>query len=313
MSPPDRYDWAELPDLRQTTIDLTALEDLEFVGCGQYDGTDAFLRFIQYFRPSRLKSLAFEDFHHERSYPVEGKEPMLLFVAPFLVNLVLEAIFPYPAENEVLPVFKALESLTIWMRPYWGHKAHVINALNALTSAPNVTTLIFRLVLDGDVKEAQREFDIILRDLPLWRTSESLKSVLARKLPRWRQVEFHFCIPRDSEIHFRRGLRRRMERQLTDELEERGAGIDGFFEFEWVDEEYNPVRYKKPNGKPPWKFRRQSRRRREPDTESSDCESQSSEASLGDSEEYDSDGNVVRRPWTEADEQAYRRGMLADR
>ncbi|KAF8175513.1 hypothetical protein K438DRAFT_1771123 [Mycena galopus ATCC 62051] len=310
--------------VRRTPVDLTALEDLTVIECGQYQGNDAVLRLIQHSQPGRLRSLVVADFLYEQCYPLQGIERLLQFAAPSLTNLVLESTFPYTA-NKVLPAFPALESLTLWIRSYWGRHGmdHVIDALDAFTVAPRLTRLIFRMVLSRSGEEGvQEDFDDILGGLPRWRTSESLKAVLARKLPRCERVEFHMCIPRDSDIHFRRGVRRRMEGELKDELAENGAGIEELLRIEWVDEQYSPVSYNEANGKPPWKFQRSSyypARRGEPETESSDCESEDSEAKDGDSEsddgdseEYDSDGNVVIREWTEAHEHAYRREMLAD-
>ncbi|KAF7346949.1 hypothetical protein MVEN_01447300 [Mycena venus] len=243
-------------------------------------------------RPVRLKLLVVADFLYEQCYPLQGIEQLLQFAAPSLTDLVLESKFPYTA-NQVLPAFPALESLTLWIRSYWGRMDHVIGALDAFTVAPRLTRLIFRLVLSHDGEEGvQGDFDDILGGLPRWRTSGSLKAVLARKAPR--------CESASSFIWT--GWRRT------------GAGIEALVRIEWVDEQYNPVSYSA-NGKPPWKFQRPSyyaARRGEPETESSDCESEDSESDDDDSEEYDSDGNVVIREWTEAHERAYRREMLAD-
>jgi hypothetical protein len=77
------------------------------------------------------------------------------------------------------------------------------------------------VALYDEVDEADtEEFDKILRDLLPWRrrASESMKTVLARKFPSCQKIEFHFCIPRDSDMHFRRGLRRSRERRLRDRV-----------------------------------------------------------------------------------------------
>ena len=95
-----------------------------------------------------------------------------------------------------------------------------------------------------------------------------------------------------------------------DWLEETEAGIAELLSIEWLDEEYNPVTYSKTNGKPPWKIKGRRSWCEEPETEASDCESEKS--NHDDSDEYDSDGNLVIREWTEAHERAYRREMLAE-
>ncbi|KAJ7868747.1 hypothetical protein B0H14DRAFT_3583484 [Mycena olivaceomarginata] len=167
----------------------------------------------------------------------------------------------------------------------------------------------FRVALYDEVDEADtEEFDKILRDLLPWRrpASESMKTVLARKFPSCQKIEFHFCIPRDSDMHFRRGLRRSRERRLRDRLEANGARIPDLLRVEWLDKAYKPVMYSETNGKPPWRW---MNRHPEPETEASDCEYEKSSA---DSEAWDSDGYPVIRVWTEAHERAYRREMLTE-
>jgi hypothetical protein len=65
-----------------------------------------------------------------------------------------------------------------------------------------------------------------------------------------------------------------------------------------LDEAYNAVTYNETNGKPLWKW---LNRYPEPESESSDCESNA-----------DSDGNSVIRAWTEEDLREYRSEMLAE-
>ncbi|KAF8175433.1 hypothetical protein K438DRAFT_1771056 [Mycena galopus ATCC 62051] len=96
-----------------------------------------------------------------------------------------------------------------------------------------------------------------------------------------------------------------MERQMKDELEESGSGLEEFFAGR-VDE-YNPVRNQTMNEKPLPKFQRRCRHLREPETEPSEGDSQSSESSL---DEYDSDGNIVHGAGTEADEREYWRILV---
>ncbi|KAJ6458976.1 hypothetical protein C8R45DRAFT_1031151 [Mycena sanguinolenta] len=188
---------------------------------------------------------------------------------------------------ERLPVFVALQSLTLWIRPD-GNGDHFIAALKV---APNVTTLTFRLVLYNEEGHSDREVfeDILQHHFPLHATeSESMKTFLTRKFPRCKRIGFHFCMLRNSRIHFRRGLRRRMERQLRDRLEDDGTAITQLLHFEWLDEDdYQPVVYNKTNGKPPWKALPPVFMELEADSEYSDS---THEASDGDDSERDRDG-----------------------
>jgi hypothetical protein len=132
-----------------------------------------------------------------------------------------------------LPVFIALQSLTLWIGPHCQAK-HFINSLKV---TPNLITLNFRHVLWQQDEDAanREEFEQLLRELLPWSTpseSESMKTVLTRTFPRCQQIGFHFWMPRDSDIHFRRGLRRRMERRLKDRLEESGADISELLRIE---------------------------------------------------------------------------------
>jgi hypothetical protein len=88
------------------------------------------------------------------------------------------------------------------------------------------------------------------------------------------------------------------------------AGITEFLEVEWLDEKYTPVTYSKTKGKPPWKIQNRAHGYKEPETEASDCESEKS--NHDDSDEYDSDGNIIIREWTEAHERSYIREMMAE-
>ncbi|KAJ6541533.1 hypothetical protein B0H19DRAFT_1173461 [Mycena capillaripes] len=308
----EQFDWEE-ERLQETPFDLTALEDLVVIDCGY--GNDCLPRLMQDSRPRGLKTLSFGNFLVEEPYSALGTEKLLQFSALSLVNLVVDPTFQYTDEREVLdmfarlPVFPALESLTLWTRPQ--SKCKTDSFINGFKGAPVLTTLIFRLVLYKEDDEDDRaDFEQILNDILPWRTAESMKTVLTRKLPRLQRIGFHFCIPGDSDMHFRRGLRRRMEQRLKDRLEKTGADIAELLQIEWLDDECRPVRYNTSNGKPPWKFPLANWRHTEPDTEASDCESEKS--NHDDSDEYNSDGDLVIRVWTEAHERAYRREMLAE-
>ncbi|KAF7361024.1 hypothetical protein MSAN_01132700 [Mycena sanguinolenta] len=304
---------SQSPTLKQAPFDLTALEDLVIIDSSEPAGNTAILRLLQYSQPSQLDTLSFGVFNSEESYSFQSTESLLRFVAPSLVNLVVDASFPYADDRDLvlgmlsrLPAFTALESLTLWAQPF----CNANDFITGIEAAPNLTALIFRMILYNEDEEADREeLEKILVDLLPTRPtgSESMMTTLSRKFPRCQRVEFHFCIPEDSDMHFRRGLRRRMERRVKERVDEIGAGIGDFLKLEWLDEQYNPVRYNQTNGKPPWKLT--ASWWEEPETEAGDCESQKSG---DDSDEYDSDENPVIREWTEAHERAYRREMLAE-
>ncbi|KAJ7746456.1 hypothetical protein DFH07DRAFT_590324 [Mycena maculata] len=295
----------------RTPFDLTALEGLVITDCHYPDGNDYFIGLLEDSRPNGLKSLAFGGFCHDEPCSIHATEKLLRLSAPSLVKLVIDPTFQYTDNRQVLdmfsrlPAFNTLESLTVWLNP----KRQVEHFINELKGAPNLTALAFRIVLyEGSDEDDREEFDKILREALHWPGAESMKTVLLRKFPLCQRIGFHFCIPGDSDMHFRRGLRRRMERRLKERLGQAGADIAEYLEVEWLDEELNPVTYNRTNRKPPWIVAR-SRHFQEPETEASDCESEKSDA---DSEEWDSDGNIVIREWTAEHERAYRREMLAE-
>ncbi|KAJ7846877.1 hypothetical protein B0H14DRAFT_3677757 [Mycena olivaceomarginata] len=254
---------------RQALFDLAALEELVVIDSksAHPEGDGTLLRLLQYSRPRRLQTLSFGDVYLE--------EPCIT-----------DPAFPYTAKRRVsktfdrLPAFVALESLTLWLRPRGRAEAFI----NGIPSAPHLTRLLFRVALYDEVDEADA-------------------TILTRKFPSCQQIEFHFCIPRDSDMHFRRGLRRSREQRLRARLEANGAGISDLLRVEWFDGAYNSVTYNETNGKRLWKW---LTRYAEPETESSDCESN---ADLGG---WDLDGNSVIRAWTEEDQREYRREMLAE-
>ncbi|KAJ6479663.1 hypothetical protein C8R45DRAFT_1005737 [Mycena sanguinolenta] len=243
------------PTLKKVPFDLTALEDLVIIDSSEPEGNTVLLRLLQYSQLSQLNTLSFGVFNSEESYSFQSTESLLRFVAPSLANLVVDASFPYADNQDLvlrmlsrLPAFPALESRTLWT-PRSCNANHFANGIEA---APNVTTLIFRMVLYNEEEEADREeLRRILHEIRPARptASESMMTTLSRKFPRCQRVEFHFCIPEDSDMHFRRCLRKRMEGRVN----ETGAGIGDLLKLEWLDEVYHPVRYDQTNGKPPWK------------------------------------------------------------
>lgn len=120
--------------------------------------------------------------------------------------------------------------------------------------APNLTKLVFRISLYHEDDDDHRELDDILREAFPWCGSESMKTLLWRKFPLLQRIAFHFCASHDCHVHFRRGSRRRIERQLQKRLLQARANLGEYLEVEWLDadNEYNPVLYRKTNGKPPW-------------------------------------------------------------
>ncbi|KAJ7753830.1 hypothetical protein B0H16DRAFT_1459300 [Mycena metata] len=69
------------------------------------------------------------------------------------------------------------------------------------------------------------------------------------------QIGFHFCAPYKSELHLRRGPRRRVEALLRARLQETGADVAEFLQLEWLDDEYTPVVYGETTGKARWELR----------------------------------------------------------
>lgn len=191
---------------------------------------------------------------------------------------------------EHLPLLPALDSFTICLDSHQQAR----RLITALTAAPNLTTLIFRIVFNSDYDGwILGTLDTTLKSIFPWGApsgvaSESMKSALTRNFPLIRQIRFHFCAYRASEMHYRRGLRREMERQLKSQVKRTRADVEEYLQVAWFDEDYNPVTYSKTNGKPPWKVFRNSGDE-EPETEASEsdnshCESDSSDEEASDCE-----------------------------
>ncbi|KAJ7636881.1 hypothetical protein FB45DRAFT_907605 [Roridomyces roridus] len=280
------------------TPDLTALDELRVQGFDTEPGYGEFVaRLIQEYPPTQLQTLIFghvlEDMVEACS--LAATETLLKLAAPSLVNLVLAPSFLDPSNDHIsamfgrLPVFAALETLTIWLGPNQLAEAVV----NTLQGAPNLTRLNFRIPLYHDYYEEVRDELIgMLFEVFPWHGADSMKTVVTRKFSSCRKIAFQFCAPCDSEVHFRRGARRRLERRLEEELEESGADLDGeYLQMEWLDEDFRPIVYRATNGKPFWAWTT-TLQLEEPETEASDCESESSDSmsdSMGlgwDSEEY---------------------------
>lgn len=163
-----------------------------------------------------------------------------------------------------LPTFPALDTLSFALNE------ETEELLNALPPAPMLTTLNFRLVFVGDDGDAH--FRDTIDCLPWgWGddASQSTPIALMQRFPLLHRIEFHFCVPRHSVIHFRCGLRKRMERELADRLQETAPDLTAIVQVRWLDDKLDPMVYSKTNGKPRWKVPPGSI---EPDTEESDFE-----------------------------------------
>ncbi|KAJ6491268.1 hypothetical protein C8R47DRAFT_444647 [Mycena vitilis] len=253
-------------DPENSPLDLTGLEQLTF------ENYTCILPLLETSPPATLLSFKCVDFEIEA---MQAVETVLQLAAPSLVNLQLGLLDRFDSSEDVIssfvepfrrmPAFPSLERLAIFL-------AEAEPVLDALKAAPTLTTLILRIPLSLEDDESYlASFKTILHSAFPWGgRSESMKRVLTRKFPLIRRIGFHFCAANMSTIHFRRASRRRMERQLTERLDETGAHVAEYLELNWLDSNYDPVVYNKTNGKPPWKLEADIL---EPDTEEeSDCE-----------------------------------------
>ncbi|KAJ6491258.1 hypothetical protein C8R47DRAFT_1319601 [Mycena vitilis] len=255
-----------LIDRKSTPFDLSALEELEI------EGYTCILPLIvtRRFRPAGLLSLRYLNFE---TIDIQAAESTLHLATPSLINLDLAPDLSKGAHVlrsvvemfSRLPPLQALRTLSISL-----YQAQlVLNASEA--PAPVLTRLILRIPLSHvDVDRSFMDLDWILQSVFPWgRKSESMRSALTRKFPLIRRLGFHFCVTRESPIHFRRRLRRRMEWQLMKRLEETGADVAKIVEVDWLDDKYVPVVYNGTTGKPRWKLALETP---EPESEASDCE-----------------------------------------
>ncbi|KAJ7636880.1 hypothetical protein FB45DRAFT_907603 [Roridomyces roridus] len=289
-SSPPAYD-SDVPD-------LSALEELTLEECNGYPGFDGSLisRLITEHQPSgvRTLTLGYSYQYQFEACSVSATETLLCLCAPAVVNLSLDPdIDTEYAEEDIvdmfrrLPAFLALETLTIWLHP--DHMAQQF--IDALKGAPKLTKLVFRVWLHSeDYDQDRQDFNQIVNNIFPWGGPDSMKTVITRKFPLCREVVFHLCVSRVSVTHFRRGVRRRMERQLKERLKKTRADIAAYLRIEWLDEDFRPVVYRKTDGKPLWSPERNGVKNgsesdseddgkigweSEPDTEDSDCESES--------------------------------------
>ncbi|KAJ6575325.1 hypothetical protein B0H19DRAFT_1372151 [Mycena capillaripes] len=272
-------EWTPPPTVSRELLafDLTALEELEVIECGDPDReSDYLVQMIEKSQPTGLKSLTFtEGFAGEEPCSLTAMDKLLRLAASSLVNLSLGldsygSIMGNPEVTEILsrlPAFPALNLFSISLNSNGLETQRVLDAL----PAPNLTVLNFQIMFGDEAYEIYSDFGDILHALPPCHSdsAESMKSVLKRKFPLIRQIGFYFCAPRNSTVHYKRGLRRRMERRLKARLEEVGAEVAEYLEVGWLDDKLNPVVYNKKNGKPSWRLSPPSV---EPESEASDCE-----------------------------------------
>ncbi|KAJ7154617.1 hypothetical protein C8R46DRAFT_440920 [Mycena filopes] len=313
------------------TLNLAAINELAITSCGPYDDSesleDSILFLVEQSPTSGLKSLDLGGFQYnnEDTEPctLVAMEKLLFIGAPSLVKLAIDPTCFDPSLNDRLvtmvtrlPIFSALQTLTIWL----GLNLQATRFLDALTAAPGLTTVIFRIRLyQEDDEEDRKHLARVLDDVLFWTGSMSVKTRLTQKYPSIQRIGFHLSVPHSSDVHFRCGYRRRVEKQLMERLTRAGGAATDYLPVEWLDVEngHARVEYSSVTGKPPWSIPRDHRpwHNREPDTEASDCDSEKSDSeSNGDSEKSDSEHNGDSdsdrpRTWTAADEREYQREL----
>ncbi|KAJ7636853.1 hypothetical protein FB45DRAFT_1056124 [Roridomyces roridus] len=265
------------PESPHQVPNLTGLTQLFVKNC-QSQLDKWILRLIALYQPLGLRTLVLERPDKTSACIVTTAKKLLRLCTSSLVNLTLDSIFMHTGTYGALhgsfdlllrlPVFTALDSLTIWLSY---RAAHVIGQIQG--PAPKLTRLSFRFPLYKPEYERNLEaFDTLLESVLPQNTSQSLKISISKKFPLCRRIAFHFCAPRDSELHYRRGMRRQMEWRLIHRLEvTAGSDIEKYLQIEWLDEDFRPIVYRD-NGKPPWTATWFTHCYPEPETEASDVE-----------------------------------------
>ncbi|KAJ7698514.1 hypothetical protein B0H14DRAFT_3036764 [Mycena olivaceomarginata] len=224
------------------------LSGMKFYSDGFATGLDELARFLC---GRKLRVLSFCDgthvakssnFTERQTFDLTALEELRIVDCPELVNdtefvpQLLQASRPTALKS--LAFFPALNTLSLVLNE------PTEELLHALPATPRLTTLHLRIVFVHEDDYYSREYftRIIHRVFP-WGGQSS---------PSFQRTEFQFCAPRHSAMHFRRGLRRRMERELVDRLQNTGADLAEYLDVRWLDSEYRPVVYSKTNGKPRW-------------------------------------------------------------
>ncbi|KAJ6600043.1 hypothetical protein DFH09DRAFT_1271567 [Mycena vulgaris] len=225
--------------LKPCSFNLTGLEELA-VRSSSGEMGEWLLHLVERSPPTKLKSLSFDKFMYPESEPCS--------IAAMKKDLAIQRPLPHKSScgtvgqlggNQSLgifsrlPTFPSLQSLTIWLGP----NREAERLVETFPAAPNLSTIIFRIGLEENEENCDH-FPLIQR------------------------IGFHFCAPRESDMHFRCGM-----------LEKDAGGCGGTSRMEWLDGDYNPVTYSKKSGKPlqPWNVFRHSSHR-EPETQASDCD-----------------------------------------
>ncbi|KAK7064055.1 hypothetical protein R3P38DRAFT_2822111 [Favolaschia claudopus] len=268
------------------TFDLGSVETLQIASCGDFDPfddsglgqLDFVSQLIDESPPTKLKSLTLydaddPDFAFFMPCSPVAMEKLLSLSASSLTELALmldtlddDEVVEIVNKLKLLPAFPSLETLSLSLNEC------VQQVLGSISAAPKLAILNLRIMLLDEYDDTY-EFCEILEETFPWvgpgSTSGSMKNDIKLKFPAIRRICFQFCVLRSSPIHFRRGVRKGMERKLRERLLKTGADIGDYLEIEWLDERFNPAVYSRTSGKPPWMFGRAGK---EPETEASDYE-----------------------------------------
>jgi hypothetical protein len=100
-----------------------------------------------------------------------------------------------------------------------------VHILDALEAAPNITELLSITLYNKTADLDYAYFLTIINEIFPWVPSGSMGGILMRKFPLIQRIGFHFCARRNSVIHFRHGLRQKMEQQSHARLELTGDDV----------------------------------------------------------------------------------------
>ncbi|KAF7316706.1 hypothetical protein HMN09_00403700 [Mycena chlorophos] len=303
--------------LQVASFDLTSLERLRIMGSGEY--TDAL---FERSSPRNLTHLVVRGSPESDEPPQHMQMGTLLGTLATVSRLVHLRIDPsfnltgswsldYDTSPRPLPQtfsFPVLESLTLELRK----NQHAQIFLRCI-KADNLTMLALQIGLEFGYSSRDEEehlTDITDHAFP-WDPSEeeTMRDMLTNQFPALDEVRFQPYADRQSKVHWSRRLRGRMEYKLRRRLNRtRTFIVADFLTVEWLDEHLGPVVYGR-NGKPR-QYEYDDSRGREPSTdEESDHELEDWEYDEWDEE---TEGPPPKRKWTEEDERAYRREMLAE-
>ncbi|KAJ7098224.1 hypothetical protein C8R44DRAFT_988770 [Mycena epipterygia] len=182
------------PRLGPSHFDLTNLEELAVVSLKHHDlKKDYLVELLEISPPAALKSLSFSVLFDLLYYDTEACslttiEKLVRLGARSVINLTIEPTFRVPSKIhkileilENLPTLPALDSLTIFLDPH----QQAPRWITALTAAPNLTTLILRIVFnqyhdDWELTNLDKLLHSVFPWGAPWDASESMKSALTR-------------------------------------------------------------------------------------------------------------------------------------